>query len=54
MKPNKLREWRIDMQKCLLEVERFEFRLQETLPSPLVQQLDNLQRDLRLMQGLRP
>jgi hypothetical protein len=54
MKPNRLRDWRIDMQKCLLEVERHEFDSVESLPSPLVQQLDNLQRDLRLMQGLKP
>lgn len=44
-----LKEWRIEMQKCLLEVEKVEhLPLARTalLPVPLVLKIQNLARDL--------
>lgn len=48
---NRLRLWRIEMQKCCLDIEAHELRESApTLPEPLVLKIKNLVRDLENMQ----
>lgn len=47
-----LKEWRIDMQKVLLEVEKVENHKKPELPDPVVNDFLNLYRDFVTMTRL--
>lgn len=51
-----LKRWRIAMQFCLLAVEEIEDLGTDAaaIPEPVVIELENLMRDLRIMRGANP